>query len=318
MFSRRSFNQFQLSNRKLSRRSYTPLNQIDLATALNRVNDFHYRGDVISGWSVGSVPNGGYLMMMAIKAAINCTAEHIDPLSVTAYYVSRGFENVPADIKIRIITKTRSSTTLHITMSQAGDIKSEYLAVFGNLDKFQGFSFNNKQSLKSPLPPLSECIDCSDIFRTREQHVTYFPKMKIVLPSNEPFLTGFLQGKTGDKASLNCYTRLNDNKIPCLPSMAFFLDALSPPILNLRRSKWIPTMEYTVNFWSKPKISNPIEDDDYWVQERLETLFSKNGILHIDSEIWSADGKTLLATSRQMARLMEMKDKSATPSSTSS
>jgi len=295
---------------KLAVRKFSSLSRLDLDIGINRVKDFQFRGEVTNRWSVGNAPNGGYLMMMAINAAQQCI-EHPDPLSITAYYADKAIESHPVDIAVRIVTKARSSTTLHITMSQTGDIKSEYLAVFGNLDKFQGFSFNHKQPLS--LPPRSDCIDCTKTFRKVGKHVKLFQELQVLLPQNDPFFTGLFQGKAGDKSLLNCWVKLEDPRKPCLSSLAFFLDALPPPVINMTPSFWVPTLELTVHFWSKPNQSSSDigtpkdEEDDYWVQGKFETTFATNGLLYTDAEIWSPNGKELLATSRQYARVLEPK-----------
>jgi hypothetical protein len=47
--------------------------------------------------------------------------------------------------------------------------------------------------------------------------------------------------------------------------------------------------------------------DESYLRCRFETDYVRNSWLYTDGEIWSHDGSTLLATSRQLARLMSPK-----------
>jgi acyl-CoA thioesterase len=283
--------------------SFAPISNFDLDTSLEKIKDFHYRGKVTDNFSVGDAPNGGYLMMMAIKAVKDSIGvqHHPDPLSVTAYYVSKAFENHPVDISVRIISNSRSSTTVSVAMSQDGGTKSEYMAVFGNLSKTKGFSFNRKTALT--LPPRNECVDATKILRKYGNHVKLFRELEVFIPSNDPFISGLFKGKPGSEALLRTWVKLADGRNPCLSSLAFYADALPPPVLNLKPSNWVPTLEYTVHFWSHPPVSS--SEEDSWLQGKFETVYSNNGMLYTDAEIWSHDGKSLLATARQLAKVLE-------------
>lgn len=285
------------------------LTRYDLDIGVTAVKEgSHYRGHVTDRWSIGNAPNGGYLMVLAINAAKQVVGnQHPDPLTITAYYVNKAFEDTPVDIEIRLITKAKSSSTIHMTMSQEGDIKSEYLAVFGNLSLNKGFTFNHKGEF-SLLPSRQECFNASLPLRAKfGKALKIANETEIRIPKNDPFSLGIMKGKMGEKALLNCWIGLNDPRKPDLTSLAFFNDALPPPVVNLIPTSWVPTLEYTVHFWSHPTRTAGSDDkeDDYWLRGRFETLFAQNGFLYTDGEVWSADGKTLLATSRQFAKVME-------------
>jgi acyl-CoA thioesterase len=289
---------------QFSSSSFTPISNFDLHTSLKKIKDFHYSGHVTDNFSVGNAPNGGYLMVMAIKAVQDSIENHHhpDPLSATAYYVSKALENFPVDITVRIISKSKSSTTVSVAMSQDGDTKSEYLAVFGNLSKTKGFSFNKKTPLT--LPPRDECVDVTTILRKYGNgNVKLFRELEVFIPNNDPFISGLFKGKPGNEALLRTWVKIVDGRNPCLSSLAFYADALPPPVLNLKPSNWVPTLEYTVHFWSHPPAN--LTGEDSWLQGKFETVFSNNGILYTDGEIWSHDGKSLLATSRQLAKVLE-------------
>ena len=45
----------------------------------------------------------------------------------------------------------------------------------------------------------------------------------------------------------------------------------------------------------------------HWLRTTCAATHVNNGLLYTDGEIWSHDGKVLLATSRQLARILEPK-----------
>lgn len=276
--------------------------RLDEDIQIQRIKEDHFRGFVTNRWSYGDAPGGGYLLMMAMNAAQHCI-EHPDPMSITAYYANKSVENQPVDLNVRILSKSRSSTTAHITLSQENQITSEYTCVYGNLKRFHGFSHVNKSSLN--LPPRQNCLNVTDALRSFGHHVPLFNELEVYVPHDDPFATGFFQGKPGDQALLTCWVKLADNRPPCISSSGFFVDALPPPILNMKASNWVPTFDLTVHFWAHPPAVAVDPEEARWVQTKFETVFSQNGILFTDAEVWSYDGQRLLATSRQLARVME-------------
>jgi acyl-CoA thioesterase len=275
--------------------------RLDQDSVVTKVKDQLFRGNITDRWSIGNAPNGGYLMLMAINAAKQCVP-HPDPLTVTAFYFNKGIEGAPVDIDVKILSKSRSSSTAYISMAQEGDVKCEYTAVFGSLDHAKGFSFSHKSAVQ--LPPREECFNASTALRKKfGKALQIANETEIRVPQNDPFVTGWLKGKQGDRAALNCWIGLADKRKPCLPSMAFYSDAMPPPILNLKPTNWVPTIELSVHFWNKPPVLEG--EDAQWIRGKFETLYSNNGFLYTDGELWSADGKILLATNRQFARVLE-------------
>ena len=115
-------------------------------------------------------------------------------------------------------------------------------------------------------------------------------------------------------ASLSCWVRFDKGeRSPCLRSFALFCDVLPPPILAVQQSNWVPTLEYTVHFWQRADFtkrgvssSDKVTDGEhpYWLRCRYTTPFAINGMLYTDAELWSEDGTQLLATARQLAKVL--------------
>lgn len=303
----RTVSRLSLASRKACLSTAVGYN-FDSETQIQRVVDSAstFTAQVSKKWSIGDAPNGGFLMYLAIKAAAECTGSHVDPLSFTAYYVTKALEDIPAQLNVRIIGKTKSATTVHVTMTQDGAVRSEYMGTMGQLDNMQGPSMSSRQA--PPLAPLPDCLNASTILRKNfGENLRIANETELRVPKDDPSALGLFRGKKGKEAALSAWASLTDKRPPCLASMAFFLDALPPPVLNVSPTNWVPTLEYTVHFWAKPTLASSQEDQDmhHWLRTTFSTTHVNNGLLYTDGEIWSYDGKTLLGTSRQLARVLE-------------
>jgi acyl-CoA thioesterase len=297
--------------------------KFDQETALERVSSegeqsTTFRVQVTDSWSIGDAPNGGFLMYLAIQACSEICSpfQHPDPFTFTAYYVTKALEHKPADLTVRVVGRTKSASIVHVTMSQEGQIRSEYLGTMGNLDSMQGMDHNKKSPPTLPHP--KDCLNASQVLRQAfGDQLKICRELEMRVPLTDPMAKGLFRGKKGDVAELTSWVSFkspkdapaNSQRVPCLSSLAFFLDALPPPVLNISKTNWVPTLEYTVHFWSKPTTASTLEDEalpsHHWLRTTFVTSFVNNGMLYTDGEIWSHDGKELLATSRQMARLLE-------------
>lgn len=268
----------------------------------------HFNVTLTDNWSIGDAPNGGYMMYIAIKAAQLALTDHSDPLTFTAYYTSKAIENIEAELSVRLLTKSKSTSTVHVTLKQEGTTRSEYFGVLGKIlddSKSKGVRLND---LKPPqLQNIEECFDMTKVLRkTFGGKLKICNQMQVRVPKQDPFVTGLFAGKRGTEAKLSAWAKFEDDRIPCVGSLAFFADALPPPITNVSHTSWVPTFEYTVHFWTKPeqvKIMDP--ELRKWVQTTFHTPIAKNGWLYCDGEVWSPDGSTILASTRQFAKLLE-------------
>lgn len=242
-------------------------------------------------------------MCLAIKAARE-HSQHPDPLSISAYYVNKAAENAPAEMTVRVVAKSRSTTTLHVSLSQQGTVRSEYLSTFGDIRSMKGFSLVNKTA--PAFPPLEQCWNSGKALRK-----VFGDKLRIAneidsfVPKDSPFAKALTSGTQGDRAELDAYVRFVDARPPCLTSLAFFLDALPPPSVGVVPTSWVPTLEYTVHFWAHPGEDSPVSPPETWVRSTFHSNFIKNSMLYTDGEIWSMDGSHLLANSRQYARILD-------------
>ena len=269
--------------------------------------DNHFTSFITNNWSIVDAPNGGYLMSIAITAAQRAI-KFQDPLTVSAYYTAKALEDHPLDIEVTTLSEARSSATVQISFKQLGTLRCQFLGTFGDYNLLKGVDYG---TLIGPLlPPIEECIDSSAIVqKILGDQNTISKNIRFLAPPDDPFVVGCLHGRREEvsSATTSCWVRFEDGRLPCVRSSAFFLDALPPPILSAVPSTWVPTFEFNVHFWSRPTpvaSIDPTNGSARWLRCRFHTPFVLRGMLYTDGELWDEQGTTLLATSRQLARVL--------------
>ena len=305
---------------------------LDTVVTQSSNNKSKFTAQFTDNWSIANSPNGGYQMAIAISATRKVIGFN-DPLSMSAYYFNKANENEPVDIDVQTLNASKGSASVSVSFSQQGILRSQYMGTFGSLDAMKGLDFNNMMQSAPELPPPEECIDCSArIEEIMGGKLPVMARIQFRAPPNDPKVEAMLAGKPGTDASLNWWVRFEDddenaaydNALPSLRSMAFFCDVLPPPILCVVHSNWVPTLEYTVHFWQRPTEASRMpavpaattnvnastgtqsskKRKHYWLRCRYTTPIVIKSVLYLDVEMWSEDGKHLLATSRQLARVL--------------
>ncbi|KAJ7274121.1 thioesterase-like superfamily-domain-containing protein [Mycena rebaudengoi] len=102
------------------------------------INDDHnakvYRGHVDPEWTVGHVPNGGYVLALAIDACIQyqSTTSHRDPIHVTAHFL-QATSIAPFEVRVRTLKKGRGFTNVLADLIQHDRTRITTHIIFGSL-----------------------------------------------------------------------------------------------------------------------------------------------------------------------------------------
>src|SRR6266705_4020432 len=97
----------------------------DVATAVVPAGD-GFTASVDPGWTIGSRPNGGYLLALATRAALAVTGQP-HPLAVSAQFVAPPSLG-PADLEVHLLRGGRSVANARVTLVQEGQPRLEALA----------------------------------------------------------------------------------------------------------------------------------------------------------------------------------------------
>ena len=262
-----------------------------------------FTGFITDKYSIGDAPNGGYLVALALAAGRHCLP-FIQPMTVTTHFVQKALENQEVTFQVQVLNISKSTVTALISAHQGNQLKYQVISTFGKAEQKIGKSLCNETA--PVLPPIEDCIDASKMLRTLGDKLKIAKMIDFRVPKDDPFALTTLKGKTSETgtASASGYLRLSDAHPGSINILAFYLDACPPPILNVYPRDWVPTMEMTLHFWNAPKRLPPSEDSG-WFRVKFSTTYMQNNLLYTDGEIWEADGSSLLAKSRQMARLFQ-------------
>lgn len=264
------------------------MSQFAQDTAIERVGEHHFRGELRQGWRIGTVPNGGYVLAVAGRA-LRAELPHHDPLTVTAYYLAPTVLG-PIDCVVEFLGGGRSTSYAEVRMSQDGQLKVKVTAAYTDLDKLSGASWSAAD--RPQYPPWEQCEAPPDKnleFRERAE-------MRLVAGTEV-----FRERKTNGSGEFCGWVRHSDGSDPDVIALLMFADSFPPPIFTvLGPVGWVPTLELTVQVRAHPA-PGPL-------QVRLRSRHLTRGVLEEDGEYWDSTGQ-LVAISRQTAKVRIPHDK---------
>lgn len=250
------------------------------ATRLTARGSRQFTAHLQPGWDAfGGIANGGYLLALAAKAAVDVT-EREDPISVTAHYLGPGRSGADVDLDTRILKAGRQFGTAAVDMTSEGTPIISALASCGTAPV-------ETIDIGSPdLPPPDDCV--------------------LVVPGDPlpPPMTGQIDtrlhpddaftvnGPTGHARLRGWFRLLDDEPLSTLVAL-LATDTWPPPLFAANGPMgWIATVELTVQIRSRPQ------------GEWLACVFDQNtitgDIVSWDGTLTDETGR-LVATCRQLA-----------------
>src|SRR6056297_2024526 len=109
-------------------------------TAVEKIGDGIYRGELVAGWRIGKVPNGGYVLAVAGRA-LREALPHGDPLSVSAFYLAPTVLG-PVECHVQVLRTGRGTSFADVSMMQEGELKVRVTAAYTDLEQLAGESWS--------------------------------------------------------------------------------------------------------------------------------------------------------------------------------
>ncbi len=251
-------------------------------TAVRLTGEHRYTASVTTRWNVGSTPNGGYIVALALRA-MGAAVSHPDPLTVTAHFLTRTRPG-SAELDVEVLRTGRGVSSLSARLVSAGAETTRFLAAFGNLASMQGPTRRGVDPPDIPRPhELPGRLSGPDGFEIGKRFEYRFP-------------TDFRPGMPADRAVVTGWVRFADGGPITPEAAALMTDAFPPPVLAWYPAGWVPTIELTIHMRRRPATE--------WLLGRFETRHLVDGYLEEDGELWDDSGR-LVALSRQLARVHE-------------
>ncbi len=240
-----------------------------------------FRARVSERWSIGAVPNGGYVMSIGMRA-LSLALGAPDPLSVTGHFL-RPASPDELWIETEVIKQGRNYATGSARLVQREREILRLVGTYGDLSRHEGPTrvTGNPPAVPAPgdeaqarsghgLPAIAERFD----LRFAKESVRW------------------LDGECGGDAEIRGAVRFRDRRWPDTLALGVLADAFPPPVFAVISPSWLPTLELTVHARARPKSE--------WLHAVFRTRFLFGGFLEEDGEIWDETGQ-LVALSRQLA-----------------
>lgn len=263
-------------------------------TAVERVGDGRYRGEIDAGWEVlgGHAPNGGYLVALAARA-MRDPLPHPDPVTLTSHFVTPA-EPGPVDVEVEVVRGGRRHSTVAARVVQGGHERLRLLATFADLRAAEGPTRVDRSP--PDLPGVEDCVDVLDRWRelSRGGGLTVPPILERFDHRMPESMIGWAVGRPLGRGEIGGHVRwADDDRVDTLGVLAI-TDCYPPAVFNTGESStgWAPTIELTVQVRTRPSAG--------YLATRFTTTAVTTGYLEEDGEIWDADGD-LVALSRQLA-----------------
>jgi acyl-CoA thioesterase len=259
------------------------MSQFDQETRVTPVSEDLYRGLVAPHWSIGSNPNGGYLLSIALDALQQRLPEQPDALSVTVHYFKPGLNSQPCEVRTQVLKRGRQVSSARASLFQEGELRFEVIAALGML----GDGADTPITLPAPqIPSPDECIPRSG-FSQGLQTLPLLERLEIRLHPDEA------EPSQAGKAQVSGWIRFRDGREPDTRAAILFSDTFPPSVFGLLGAVgWVPTVELTVHVRRRPAPG--------WMLGQFRTLDLSDGRMIEDGWVWDSQGQ-LVVQSRQLA-----------------
>lgn len=260
--------------------------RFDDHTRIARVTPGRYVGTLTEAWNIGPVPNGGYQMAVASRAALDAL-QLPDVVSVSSYFLSAS-EPGPVTLSVEIVKRGRNTSVAQVSLLQGERERLRALVLAGDLTRLSGPELH--RSAAPELPPPEACLRLT-------ADVPVVPKvMNEVELRFDPETAAFVRGEIGAPPEFRGWMRFADGRPTDSLALIALADVLPPTSFNAFGIRgWVPTLEMTTQLRRRPAPG--------WLRVRMVTRHFSAGHFEEDGELFDENGE-LVALSRQRALLL--------------
>lgn len=259
------------------------------ASAVRRVAAGRYEAELDPLWSIGTKPNGGYLLAILTRAALDAAGPaHPQPTAVSAHYLAAPPAG-PAQVQVERLRVGRSAAQLRASLHAGGQHCVEALVTCGQLPPAGPPRWNSVPPVELPAEEL--CVPMPG-----DDPRFPVPLLQVLSERLDPACTGFATGRPGSgRGEMRGWVRLADGTEPDPLSLLVAADCLPPATFDLDlRSSWVPTLELTVYLRALPA-PGPL-------RVRLKVRLITDARVDEECDVWDSTG-ALVATGHQLAAL---------------
>ncbi|MFI6604594.1 thioesterase family protein [Nonomuraea sp. NPDC050536] len=259
------------------------MTKFDEATQAIRVDEHTYDVCLDPGYGIGGPLNGGYLMAVILRAAVDASPfEH--PVSQTAQFLKSPVVG-PAQVRLQQLKAGKTVAFTRATLVQDGVPQIEGLITTATLRETEPV-----YSDKAPqMPSIEDCVKLPD--PKPESNMTLNAQMDLRF---DPPTIGWLKGEPTGRPESRAYFRMSEPQDPDPYVMALAVDALPPVVFSAGARGWAPTVDLTWHLRALPAPG--------WLTLHGTGRLISDGWFDEEVEIWDSAGR-LVAQARQLARV---------------
>lgn len=248
------------------------------ATAISRRDETTYDVDLDLGWSIGGRPNGGYLMALLARAAVDAT-EQPHPLALGAHFL-RPPSGGGAEVRVDVVKRGRTASTVRATLWQHDKACLDMLVTTGRLPD------DEPVHAGAPMPDLPPPEQCRARAET-DFRVELLDHVDVRLdPSTVPF-----HGQRGEPV-VRGWMAFHDGTAVDELALPLAVDIAPPTVFRLGLMGWAPTVELSCLLRAVPAPG--------WLAFEAKATLVSGGWFDEEATVWDGTGR-LVAQSRQLA-----------------
>jgi acyl-Coa thioesterase superfamily protein/acyl-CoA thioesterase superfamily protein len=260
--------------------------RLEVATAVRPAGAGRYEAVLDGQWRIGTKPNGGYLLAVLARAAVEAAGpEHPHPAAVSAHYLAAP-EAGPAVVEVEMLRRGRSAAQLRATLLAGGARCVDALVTCGQLPPTGGPPYWTGV-VPPDLPAEEACLPVP-----ADDPRFPVPLFGEVAARLDPASAGFAVGRPAGKGEIRGWVRV----APAPPdpyALLVAVDCLPPATFDLGLAgSWVPTLELTAYLRALPA-PGPLR-----VRQRARLV--ANGRVDEECDVWDSAG-ALVATGHQLA-----------------
>ncbi|MBV8933208.1 MAG: thioesterase family protein [Kutzneria sp.] len=243
--------------------------------------------DLPADWTVGTKPHGGFLMSLLAKAAVLTVGhgtEHLDPLSVSAQFLSPASVG-PVMLRTAVRKEGKTLAFVSVDLEQRGVTCVDATVVVGSLPDERSVWWNLPDV---PARPPANAIDVGAL----PNLAGVFRLARTCEMLVDPVGAGFLERRTGDPLRLRLWVRPREGEQPD-PYFALVAGDIAMPLtFNLGRVGWSPTVQMTSLVRASPEPG--------WLRAQVECRAVYGHWFDQDAIVLDSAGR-LVCQARQLA-----------------
>jgi hypothetical protein len=247
----------------------------------------HWHGTVSPDWSIDGRTNGGYLLAMAVRAALLHAGASAEPLASTGTFLAPAPAG-PVELETELLREGRTTLVARARVHAGGAACLEALVTAGALA-------DGEAVVPGPaVPDLPAELECVRLPSRSPAMPMVVPILDVLDLRLDPATLGFARGRPSGAGVLRGWLRMVDGS-PFDPlALVMAVDCYPPAVFDLREvdPSWVPTLQLSAFVRGVPA-PGPL---------RVSTLARSVGAGMVDesTDVWDSTGR-LVAVGHQLA-----------------